>query len=109
LSPVAIPEAAAMLASFLKHGTLTCPDGLGVAETLKLLIEDLRTYYYEAAAARPGNPDSTAIQNWFWRDTAAGRFFLALHRSCLASPDKSLQQLCATSLVPRANMVELSK
>ena len=44
-----------------------------------------------------------------WVETAAGRVFLALHKLCLASPDKSLQQLCATSLVPRTVLAELSK
>ena len=58
----------------------------------------------EAAAAQPGNPDAEAILHWFWRDTAAGRAFLALQKVCLASSDKSLRLLGSNSLVPRAIM-----
>ena len=65
-----------------------------------------RTYYYEAAAARPGTPNADAIQNWFWRDTACGQAVLALHKICVASNDASLKKLHATSLVPRGVLLE---
>ena len=109
LSGVTVAEAASRIVSFLQGNALTCFEGLTAGETLKLIYEDLRAYYHEAAAARPGAPDAGAIQNWFWRDTAAGRVFLALHRLCLASPDKSLRLLCATSLVPKAVLIALQK
>jgi hypothetical protein len=77
-------------------------DGLSLGETLKLASEDVRAYYYEAAAAKPGDPNADAIQNWFWHETAAGRVFLAFQKRAAASDDKSLQRLAATSIVPRA-------
>ena len=104
-----LEKAAEMLGSFLRRNTITTFDGISAGATLKLLCEDIRAYYYEAAAAQPGTPDAAAIQNWFWRDTAAGSVFLALHKACLDHPDKSLQQLCATSPVPRAVLVETPK
>ena len=103
LSPVA---AALALAQFLRDQTITSIDGLNTGETVKLVCEDLRTYYYEAAAARPGTPNADAIQNWFWRDTACGQAFLALYKICVASSDASLQKLQATSLVPRGVLLE---
>lgn len=103
LSPVA---AALALAQFLRDQTITSIDGLNTGETVKLVCEDLRTYYYEAAAARPGTPNADAIQNWFWRDTACGQAFLALYKICIASSDASLQKLQATSLVPRGVLLE---
>lgn len=99
LSPAAAAQA---LAQFLRTRTIASIDGLNAGESIKLICEDLRTYYYEAAAARPGTPNADAIQHWFWRDTACGQAFLALHKICLDSNDASLQKLCATSLVPRA-------
>ena len=77
---------------------------MSAGETLKIVCDDLRAYYYEAAAAQPGNPDAQAVLNWFWHETAAGRAFLALQKICLASGDKSLQVLGGNSLVPRAIM-----
>ena len=78
-------------------------------ETLKIVCDDLRAYYYEAAAAKPGNPNAQAILHWFWHDTAAGRAFLALQKVCNASDDKSLQVLGGNSLVPRAIQNNLVK
>jgi hypothetical protein len=101
LSGLSIQAAAEVLAAVLKGAPVACVEGLSAGATLKLVCEDVRAYYYEAAAARPGALDAGAIQDWFWRDTAAGRVFLSLYQQCLASPDKSLQVLCATSLVPR--------
>lgn len=109
LSGVPIAEASAMLVDSWKGDRVACMAGLTLSETLKLACEDVRTYYYEAAAARPGTPNAGAIQSWFWHDTAAGRMFLALHKLWLTSPDKSLQRLCATSLVPKAVLVDLPK
>lgn len=103
LSPVAAAQA---LAQFLRDQSIATIDGLNIGESIKLICEDLRTYYYEAAAARPGTPDADAIQNWFWRDTACGHAFLALHKICVASKDASLQKLQATSLVPRSVLLE---
>lgn len=102
LSGLPIAKTAGILAEFLGGAALARFDGSSAGETLKLLIEDVRTYYYEAAAARPGAPDAAAIHDWFWRDTAAGRAFLKLNELCTASDDKSLRRLTATSIVPRS-------
>ena len=106
LSKLSSVAAAQALAQFLRDQTITSIDGLNTGETVKLVCEDLRTYYYEAAAARPGTPNADAIQNWFWRDTACGQAFLALYKICIASSDASLQKLQATSLVPRGVLLE---
>ena len=104
LSGIPLPEAAQRIGAFLETGAKPALNGLTAGESLKLLIEDVRTYYYEAAAARPGAPDAAAIQSWFWGETAGGRIFLETQARCAASEDKSLQRLCATSIVPRAVM-----
>ena len=102
LGGVSVGQSAAMIAEFLEGRLLAPVGGDTLGHTLKLASEDVRAYYYEAAAARPGDPDAAAIQSWFWQDTAAGRVFLAFQKRCAASEDKSLQRLAATSIVPRA-------
>lgn len=109
LSKLPAIDAANVIVRLLRDNRVAGIDGLNAGETIKLMCEDLRTYYYEAAAARPGAPNADAIQHWFWHDTAGGRVFLALHKKCLASADASLQKLCATSLVPRAVLLETAK
>ena len=103
-----IGQAAAILKAFL-DGAPRAIEGYSPAQTLKLAMEDVRAYYQEAAAARPGSPDADAVQRWFWQETAAGRAYLAVQKACAASSDKSFQALSATSVVPRAVLMELVK
>ena len=44
---------------------------LDLAQTIKLVSEDIKAYYSEAATAKPGPSTSTAIADWFWTETAA--------------------------------------
>jgi hypothetical protein len=104
LAGMPLSDVARRIGAFAQTGVKPSLNGLTAGESLKLLIEDVRTYYYEAAAGRPGAPDAAAIQSWFWDETAAGRIFLDMQVLCAASEDKSLQRLCATSIVPRAVM-----
>ena len=101
LSDVPIEQAAGMLDAFLKGQPVSSREGTTLGQTLKLACEDVRTYYYEAAAARPGEPDARAVQDWFWNETAAGRVMLAFRKLSATSEDKSVQRLSATSIVPR--------
>ena len=102
LSGMKMEKAAQFVASYLNSRPAPNLDGMNAGETLKIVCDDLRAYYYEAAAAKPGNPDAQAILHWFWHDTAAGRAFLALQKICMGSGDASLQVLGGNSLVPRA-------
>ena len=102
VSGVTIEEAGRMVASQLNRAPEPGFAGMSAGATLKLLCDDIRAYYFEAAAAKPGGPDPQAILNWFWRDTAAGRAFLALRKICIASEDPSLQVFGGNTLVPRA-------
>jgi len=69
---------------------------------LKRACDDLKAYYYEAVAARPGNLSASAIDHWFWHETAAALLFLALREVCLSSADTSLRPLGEIALVPQA-------
>ena len=108
LTGLPVTQSAGMLKAFLE-GNLPSLEGYAPAQALKLAMEDVRAYYQEAAAARPGSPDADAVQQWFWQDTAAGRVFLAVHQACAASPEKAIKALSATSVVPRAVLVGLPK
>jgi len=103
ISGLAIEEAARYVASHL--GAAPAPSygtGISVAEALKRACDDLKAFYCEAAAAQPGNPAGDEIEKWFWRQTTAGRLFLDLQEVCRTSPDKSMQMLGKSVLVPRA-------
>lgn len=76
------------------------------AETLRLACADLRCWYLEAAAARPGG-DSRTLADWFWGETAAARLLLALHPVCAASDDAAVRHFGTSQLVPRAQRYRL--
>jgi hypothetical protein len=75
--------------------------GISAGVALKRACDDLKAYYYEAAAAQPGNLSPKAIDNWFWRETAAAKALLAIREICLQSADESLKPLGGLGLIPR--------
>lgn len=103
ISGMKVEEAAGHAASYLDGAPRPAAiPGLSAGVALKRACDDIKAFYYEAAAAQPGNLSSAAIHDWFWRETAAARVFLAIQQACLKSDDPSLQPLGKLSLIPRA-------
>lgn len=97
-----VAEAAHHVASYLDGTPKAPPNGgwsAGIA--VKRACDDVKAYYYEAVAAQPGNLAPKAIEEWFWRETAAAQAFLAIRQICLKSDDESLKPLGKLSLIPR--------
>ncbi len=75
------------------------------AMALKMAVEDLKAYYFEAVSAQPGQPtDPASLAEWFWGSTAAAQTINAVRKACLASEDKSLQGIGRLALVPRTQL-----
>ena len=80
------------------------PAGIGelsLADSIPLAAEDLKAFYFEAAAAQPGGPSSRQLTDWFWHSTQAATVLRTLKTRLEASEDKSLQLLGQVLLVPR--------
>lgn len=104
-SGLPIKEAGQYAASFLREVPKQSPKaGLSVGEVLKLSCEDIRAYYFEAAAARPGTTTPHQMNAWFWNDTIAGKIFKALQPICRDSEDQMLQAMGRYILIPREQM-----
>jgi hypothetical protein len=103
ISGMTVEEAAVLAASYL-DGAPRAPamPGLSAGAALKRACDDVKAFYFEAAAAQPGNLLPKAIDDWFWRQTAAAKVFLEIQQVCLKSSDESLQPLGKASLIPRA-------
>jgi hypothetical protein len=103
LSGLAIDVAARFVASYLGEAPLPSYNAeMSIGEALKRACDDLKAFYFEAASAQPGNLDSNAVDQWFWRETTAGKLFLELRQVCLKSAENSMQLLGRSTLVPRA-------
>lgn len=103
-------EGAAFLGEVLADG------GKGLAAQAELglrvrnVTEDLRNWYIEAAAARPGGAAAAeALADWYWGETAAGALTLALHPVAVASENPGLRAVGERALVPRAQQHRLSR
>lgn len=75
---------------------------VSLGEALRLACEDLRSWYLEAATARPGAAGSRALADWFWGETAAGRLLLALQPVCAGSADAGVRHVAESQFVPRS-------
>ncbi|MBT4489103.1 MAG: hypothetical protein HOK30_22895 [Rhodospirillaceae bacterium] len=106
---MAIEDSARFLHALLEgHGTAENPvASLSPGQIFLGASEDMRTFYMEAATAKPGPATSHEVADWFWSDTAAGELLLALRPVCLESPEKSIRRAAARQLVPRAQIHRL--
>jgi len=73
-----------------------------LSNTLKLAVEDLKSYYIEGITAQPGQEDASSklLQNWFWDETVGGKILLDLKKVCEASPDKMMSLIGSHFIVP---------
>lgn len=72
------------------------------AVALRLAAQDIKAFYFEAVASRPGGtpPDSAAFNRWIWHETELGRLLKAAKERCLSEKDEALRQTGALLLVP---------
>lgn len=84
-------------------------DTFSLGQLLRFATEDLRSWYLEAAGARPGIvTSSTDLADWFWGETEAGMLVLNLCKTCASSRDESVASAARRSLVPMAQRSRLN-
>ena len=91
------------ISAFLDGGIPENPRrDLPLGLVLKLAVDDLKAYYFEAVAAQPGqgSPRSDRLANWFWGETVAAKVLLTVKQSCLNSKDAMLQAVGTKLLIP---------
>ena len=103
LSKVPVEAAATWLAAFTEGRALppAVPER-PVFDNLRWAAEDLKTFYYEAATARPGSASGARLESWFWEESAAGELLKALRRRCLDDGDEKVRELGELMMVPEA-------
>ena len=103
VTSLAIEDVARLLCGWLA-GPTPGPAGNGTSPEamLKLATEDLKAFYFEAAAGQPQPVGSRAMADWFWGETAAAKLFVALRERCIADPDPARQLIGRNLMVPRA-------
>lgn len=77
-------------------------DDLPLANTLKLAVEDLKSYYNEGVTAQPGQEraSSKVLQEWFWEETVGGKVLLDLKRVLETSDDNMTKMMGSHFIAP---------
>ena len=103
ISGMAIEDAARLISSYLTTAPLPNPQpDVSLGTVLKRCCDDIKAYYFEALGAQPGQLSAAAFDRSFWRESVAGRVFVALREAGLQHADKSFAAFADRSLVPRA-------
>ncbi len=86
-------------------GQDTAPADLpfGLAQTLKLAVEDLKAFYVEAATTQPTSA-SAPVLDWMWNDTLLARVLRTLAARLSDHPDRQLALYASLTFVPRERM-----
>jgi hypothetical protein len=83
------------------------PSDLPLQQWVRLGCEDVRTWYLEAAQGQPGRATSSALQDWFWRQTAFARLIAMAAMVFARSADGGQQMFGRRAMVPRVHMQQL--
>ena len=98
------PDAASALLGGFALGKLNQAPAMdmSLAVAIRLAAQDLKAFYFEAAASLPGAdlPESAAFNRWFWNETAAGLVLRKVKERCVDEKDESLRMTGARLLIP---------
>lgn len=76
------------------------PQFVNAGVMLRLLADDIKAFYSEAAQSEGAFPSSRQIDTWFWNETAAGRMLNRLRLWAMGSEVNSIRVVGARFLVP---------
>ena len=94
LSPVSVDESAKLIARYLEGPERPeVSDPKSTANSLRWWASDLKSYYWEALTAQPGDDPAQQLEDWFWRKTAAGELLLQLRGQCMEHEAEELRDI----------------
>jgi len=99
---IPINEVATFLHDVFEDVPESPKEGVPVGQAFRQGCEELKTFYLEAATAKPGAAKSRELADWFWGGTAGGQLLLSLHPAALESDDPGIQQVAQGQMIPRA-------
>ena len=102
-SGLELGEIAGLLGSLFKDSVPASPrDDLPLADAIRLSLEDVKAYYFEASAAQPGDASAAELRDWFWNATQAADIFREIGDRLRASDDPILKLTGEAFVIPKA-------
>ncbi len=90
-----------MIAAYLRNEEPPAPPAeIAPYHALKLAVENLKSFYLEAAQAQPG-ASSARLADWFWGETKGGNALLVLREQFKASGDDDKVAFGRSRIVPQ--------
>jgi hypothetical protein len=100
------PEAAVeYINRYFSSDPMPNPKGMAPVSRARFAIDDIKAFYFEAALAGGDRPSSHQLNEWFWKQTLAGRMILDFQDATRLADDKNLRMI-ASSLVPAERTYE---
>jgi len=94
------PEAAVeYIERYLSPDPMPNPKGMAPVPRARFAVDDIKAFYFEAALAGGGRPSSFQLNEWFWKQTRAGKMILDFQEAAGVADDRNLR-LISGSLVP---------
>jgi hypothetical protein len=107
LGPVPAPNSGLSVGEIVERLALVADgadgaDGQPVdVESVRLLADDLRSWYLHAVTQQPGRASSQDRNTWFWRETAAARLLGRLAATLTTDPNPMVRMFAQRGIVPR--------
>ena len=94
LSPISVGDSVRLIACYINEPEGTeSSDQMSAGNSLRWSASDVKSYYWEAITAQPGSTPAHHLENWFWKQTAAGELLLQLRAACLAHKAKEIRDV----------------
>lgn len=101
ISDLDMEQAGRFLTGYIEDASTPAPrEDLTTGRLLKIVCEDLKAYYSEAASAQPGMSASIAVEHWLFNETVLGGLLWQLRNACTEHEDDETRYLARRSLIP---------
>ncbi len=104
-------ESVALISDFIRGREIPgLHSNQDLAAALRMAVQDLKAYYFEAVAAQPGRQGTkNELEDWFWGQTAAAKVLNELRRVCMQSTDQNLQFLGKLMIIPQSQLTRFEE
>lgn len=75
-------------------------DDIPRSQMLKLALDEIKTYYFEAGLARPGNATDKELADWYYGETTISDVLRVVNEVCATSEDEILVGMSDRRIFP---------
>ncbi|GAA6210180.1 hypothetical protein NBRC116601_34730 [Cognatishimia sp. WU-CL00825] len=98
-----------LLLSYLAEAPIENPnEDFSPLLTLRFAMDDIKTFYFEAAVSETSSPQSVPMEDWFWKHTVAGQLLIELRDLGLRGSDPKFERVSTNFTMPHKYVVELN-